>query len=119
MGKKNFKNQKLFRVDCQIKTNIDKELKQKLKLRFTNKRKQKMASHKSDKNLSLSTKIQETAQFLRKEIASLQSSKALTRKKITPRSKQPDVSVINVIERISKLLRKEAQEFENRKISGE
>ncbi len=49
----------------------------------------------------------------------LSSSKSLSEKKIAPRRKLPDVSVVNVIERISKLLREEIHHTKRKKAIGE
>jgi hypothetical protein len=72
-----------------------------------------MSSAKKTSEENISSKIKRAS----KTIATQSSSKKLEKAKITTRPKNPEISVVNVIEQISLLLRKEAQKQEQKKAS--
>ena len=75
-----------------------------------------MSSAKKSSEEKISSKMKSCSKVIQQEAA---SSKKLDNAKITPRSKSPDISVVNVIEQISLLLRTEVRKQEEKKVSGE
>lgn len=76
-----------------------------------------MTSRKSFSQDSLSSKIKRSAKSIQKEKPSAQ--KKLKESKISVKAKTPELSVVNVIERISKLLRLEVRDLAKKKVVGE
>ena len=75
-----------------------------------------MSSAKKSSEEKISSKIKSCSKVIKQETP---SSKKLDKAKVTPRSKSPDISVVNVIEQISLLLRTEVRKQEDKKASGE
>ncbi len=78
-----------------------------------------MSSEKSlyGKTKKLSSKVKSSVKSVNKKPAA--SSKKLSQSKVSVRPKKPELSVVNVIEQISQILRKEVRDLERRKASGE
>lgn len=76
-----------------------------------------MTKEKTQSKNELSKKMVRSAKTIKNTAYS--SERDLTASEIQPRSEGPELSVVNVIERISKMLRTEAREFERKKAIGE
>ncbi len=75
-----------------------------------------MSSEKSKPEENISSKVKRSAKSI---ATTTTTSKKLEKTKVSPRSKTPELSVVNVIERISLLLRSEIHALEEKKVSGE
>jgi len=70
----------------------------------------------SSKRKKLSSKVKSSAKSIGIKAA---PPKKLGEGKVTPRPKKPELSVVNVIEQISQILRKEVRNLDRKKASGE
>ncbi|MBM3198900.1 MAG: hypothetical protein FJZ58_06585 [Chlamydiae bacterium] len=74
-----------------------------------------MRSKKPENKLSLTAKIEQTARLLRETIKKEKQETGLRKRSILSRSKLPDLSPANTIERISRLLREQADLYQEKK----
>jgi hypothetical protein len=70
----------------------------------------------SDKTKKLSSKVKNSTKAIERKLS---TPKKLSKEKVSPRPAKPELSVVNVIEQISQILRKEVRDLTRKKAAGE